>query len=169
MKNLPELPEGWCWATVEQIGDPTEQIVLTGPFGSTLGREDFIPEGIPLLTIGCLTQQGLSLEKAFYISEEKAFELERYRVRQGDLLFSRMASVGRADLVPKELEGSVINYHLMRLRLPSTRINPLYFISFVRGANKVTEYIRDVNHGMTRDGINTSQLLNMPIAVPPSH
>jgi type I restriction enzyme S subunit len=166
-ESLPELPKGWCWATVEQIGDATEQVVLTGPFGATLGKEDFKKEGIPLLTIGCLTEQGLSLKKAFYISEEKASELERYRVRAGDILFSRMASVGRADLVPKMLEGSVINYHLMRLRLSTTAINPLYFISFIRGAKTVVEYIKEVNHGVTRDGINTNQLLNLPIAIPP--
>jgi type I restriction enzyme S subunit len=167
VEHLPVLPEGWCWATVEQVGDATEQVVLTGPFGSTLGKEDFRKVGIPLLTIGCLTEQGLSLRKAFYISEEKASELERYRVRTGDILFSRMASVGRADLVPKKLEGSAINYHLMRLRLSNIAIDPLYFISLVRGAKTVTDYIREVNHGVTRDGINTTQLLNLPIAVPP--
>jgi len=167
VEQLPELPEGWCWAAVEQIGDSTEQVVLTGPFGSTLGREDFRNEGIPLLTIGCLTEQGLSLEKAFYISEGKASELERYRVKTDDILFSRMASVGRADLVPKELEGAVINYHLMRLRLSNSAIEPHYFISFIRGAKTVTDYIREVNHGVTRDGINTNQLLNLPIAIPP--
>jgi type I restriction enzyme, S subunit len=167
VEQLSALPEGWCWATVEQVGDATEQIVLTGPFGSTLGREDFRKEGIPLLTIGCLTEQGISLEKAFYISEKKASELERYRVRAGDILFSRMASVGRAGLVLKELEGSLINYHLMRLRLSNTAIDPLYFISFIRGAKTVTDYIREVNHGVTRDGINTNQLLNLPIAIPP--
>ena len=167
VENLPVLPEGWCWATVEQVGDATEQVVLTGPFGSSLGKEDFRTEGIPLLTIGCLTEQGLSLKKAFYISERKASELERYKVRFGDILFSRMASVGRADLVSKQLSGSVINYHLMRLRLSNTAIDPLYFISFIRGAKNVTDYIREVNHGVTRDGINTNQLLNLPIAVPP--
>ena len=158
-ENLPVLPEGWCWATVEQVGDATEQVVLTGPFGSSLGKEDFRTEGIPLLTIGCLTEQGLSLKKAFYISEGKASELERYKVRFGDILFSRMASVGRADLVSKELAGAVINYHLMRLRLSSKAIDPLYLISFIRGAKTVTDYIREVNHGVTRDGINTNQLL----------
>jgi type I restriction enzyme S subunit len=167
VEKLPDLPEGWCWATVEQAGDATEQVVLTGPFGSSLGREDFRDTGIPLLTIGCLTEQGLSMEKAFYISEQKASELERYRVRVGDILFSRMASVGRADIVSRAFEGAVINYHLMRLRLSERAVNPLYFISFVRGARTVTDYIREVNHGMTRDGINTDQLLNLPVAVPP--
>jgi len=165
--GLPELPEGWCWAAVEQIGDTGEQTVLTGLFGSNLGREDFVDSGVPVLTIGCLTEQGLSLEKAFFVSQSKASELERYRVKASDLLFSRMASVGRADLVTSKFEGAIINYHLMRLRLSDTAINPIYFISYVRGSRTVFNYIKEVNHGATRDGINTSQLLGLPVALPP--
>src|SRR5262249_2123919 len=135
-----------------------EQPVLTGPFGSMLGREDFVSTGVPLLTIGCLTDSGVTLDKAFYITHEKAVQLERYQVVQGDVLFSRSASVGRAGLVSKALEGSVINYHLMRLRLESSIIDPRLFIYYVRGSSIVSAYLREVNHGATRDGINTTDL-----------
>ncbi len=165
--DLPQLPKGWRWATVGQLAEADEQPVLTGPFGSTLGRADFIPKGVPLLTIGCLTEAGVTLDKAFYISNEKADQLSRYRVRKGDLLFSRSASVGRAGLVSESLEGSVINYHLMRLRLESAIIDPRLFIYYVRGSSVVSAYLREVNHGATRDGINTTDLLGMPVAVPP--
>jgi type I restriction enzyme S subunit len=165
--ELPELPERWVWATVEQIGATGEQPVLTGPFGSNLGRSDFIASGVPVLTIGCLTEQGLSLDKASYISDAKASELKRYRVKSGDLLFSRMATVGRADMVTTKFEGAIINYHLMRLRLAEDVINPIFFISYVRGAETVVDYVREVNHGATRDGINTRQLLALPVALPP--
>jgi type I restriction enzyme S subunit len=111
--DLPELPEGWTWALVEQLGRIGEQAVLTGPFGSNLGRKDFVDSGVPILTIGCLKEQGLSLEKAFYVTERKATELDRYRVRVGDLLFSRMATVGRAGLVTSRFADSLVNYHLM--------------------------------------------------------
>ena len=167
LPGLPGLPEGWVWATVEQVGDSREQPVLTGPFGSSLGRDDFISEGVPLLTIGCLKETGVSLDKAFFISQKKAVELERYKVREGDILFSRMAAVGRAGLISAFLEGSLINYHLMRLRLNVNAIDPDYFIYYVRGSGTVESYIHEVNHGVTRDGINTTQLLALPVALPP--
>jgi type I restriction enzyme S subunit len=165
--DLPELPEGWTWALVEQLGRIGEQAVLTGPFGSNLGRKDFVDSGVPILTIGCLKEQGLSLEKAFYVTERKATELDRYRVRVGDLLFSRMATVGRAGLVTSRFADSLVNYHLMRLRLADQAISPDFFISYVRGSPIVTEYVKEVNHGATRDGINTKQLMAMPVSLPP--
>ncbi len=162
-----ELPQGWTWTTVTELGTPSQQAVLTGPFGASLGREDFVSVGVPVLTIGCLTEAGLSLSKAMYTTTEKAQELDRYQVQVGDVLFSRMASVGRADVVTAAFAGTLINYHLMRLRLASEAIIPSYFVYFVRGSNAVTDYVRDVNHGATRDGINTNQLLAMPVLLPP--
>ena len=78
-----------------------------------------------------------------------------------------MASVGRAGLASSSLVGAIINYHLMRLRLSPAVIHPDYFLAYVRGAKTVREYLRHVNHGATRDGINTEQLLSMPVALPP--
>ncbi|MCB2228732.1 MAG: restriction endonuclease subunit S [Desulfarculaceae bacterium] len=165
--DLPKLPEGWVWATVEQLGAIGEQPVLTGPFGTNLGRDDFISKGIPVLTIGCLTEQGIDLEKAVYISSQKADELDNYKVNEGDLLFSRMATVGRVGYVTPEFEGSLINYHIMRLRLNQEALLPSYFLNYVRGSHQVIKYVRKVNHGATRDGINTKQLLSLPIPLPP--
>lgn len=167
IQDLPPVPAGWTWVSVEQLGALGEQPVLTGPFGTTLGRSDFVESGVPVLTIGCLTDQGLSMEKANFVSDEKATQLERYQVKAGDLLFSRMATVGRAGLVNAQLEGAIINYHLMRLRLASEAINPAYFISYVRGSGAVVDYLEKINHGVTRPGINTKQLLGMPVALPP--
>ena len=30
VKNLPELPEGWCWATVEQLSDERRAVAYGG-------------------------------------------------------------------------------------------------------------------------------------------
>jgi type I restriction enzyme S subunit len=165
--ELPELPEGWTWVTVQQLGAIGQQAVMTGPFGTSLGKDDFTKEGVPVLTIGCLTEQGIDLSKAAYVSHEKANEIDRYQLAEGDLLFSRMASVGRAGFVTPEYEGALFNYHIMRLRLSNYVIMPYYFLYYVRGASEVTNYLLRVNHGATRDGINTEQLLNMPVALPP--
>jgi type I restriction enzyme S subunit len=165
--EVRDLPKGWVWVTVAQIGSIGEQSVLTGPFGSNMGKADFQSHGIPVLTIGCLKEEGIFLGNAAYVTRKKADELERYKLKEGDLLFSRMAAVGRAGYVTQELVGTIFNYHIMRLRLSKEAVDPHYFMSYIRGAKAVTDYVREVNHGATRDGINTGQLLTMPVALPP--
>ena len=165
--DLPNLPEGWAYGTVEQLGIAGEQAVTTGPFGTNLGREDFTDSGVPVLTISCLQEGGIESGKAEFVSDKKANELRRYRLRAGDLLFSRMAAVGRAGIVGAAVDGALFNYHIMRLRLDSAALLPKYYLTYARGSSQVENYLRDVNHGATRPGINTQQLLNMPVALPP--
>jgi type I restriction enzyme, S subunit len=167
---LPSLPSGWAWSRVANLGVFGEQTVLTGPFGADLGRDDFVSDeagAVPVLTIGCLQARGINRDKAMFVDAGKALQMERYRLRHGDIMFSRMATVGRAGLVERKYEGALFNYHLMRLRLEKSIIEPYFFIYFVRGAKVVVDYMRSVNHGMTRDGINTEQLISMPVAVAP--
>ncbi len=164
---IAALPPGWVRVRVGDLAQDGEQPVLTGPFGTSMGSDDFVSKGCPVLTIGCLTDAGIRMSKAAHVRPEKAAELDRYRLRAGDLLFSRMASVGRAGIVPPELDGALFNYHIMRLRLSGAVMLPDLFLAYVRGAPDVRKYLEDVNHGATRDGINTTQLVEMPVALPP--
>lgn len=164
---MSELPEGWAEATTLEVCTSDTSPILTGPFGSNLGKDDFRSSGVPVFTIGALGRERILRDKLRYIAEEKAEELPAYRLRQGDLLFSRMADVGRVGFVPEDLEGSIFNYHIMRLRLDDEVVKPKFFQYYVQGAERVTEYLKSVNRGATRDGINTKLLQAMPVAVPP--
>lgn len=168
--SLPPLPKGWTWATVADVGAAAEQAVLTGPFGTSLGPDDFVDasdSAVPVLTIGCLREGDIDVSKATFVTPAKAEELDRYRLRSGDILFSRMATVGRAGFVKRCHEGALFNYHIMRLRLRRDALDPRFFIYYVRSSEVVRAYVRSVNHGMTRDGINTAQLSSLPVPLAP--
>jgi hypothetical protein len=66
------LPTGWAAVTLAELGAAGEQTVLTGPFGSNLGREDFVSSGVPVLTIGCLGTDGISKSKILHVSAPTA-------------------------------------------------------------------------------------------------
>lgn len=162
-----ELPPGWVEATVGDVGSKSEQAILTGPFGADLGKEDFKDAGVPLLTIGCLTENGIENTKLRFVGEDKAQELDRYRLREGDLLFSRMATVGRTSFVPSGLNGALFNYHLMRLRVDAHAVDPKYLRFHLIGSELTANYLKSVNRGATRDGINTKLLEEAPLYLPP--
>jgi len=131
-----------------------------------LSRSDFRSVGVPVLTIGCLTPEGIRIDLAPRVSDTKAETLRRYTLRAGDVLFSRMATVGRAAVVGETEAGSLINYHLMRLRLDQTIILPEFLVLLCHGSRAIQQYLTESNHGVTRPGINTKQLLGLPIALP---
>jgi type I restriction enzyme, S subunit len=63
---LHELPSSWSWSNLSEFKGE-EQLVLTGPFGTSLGKEDFLTNGVAVITIGCLTDTGLSKDKAVFM------------------------------------------------------------------------------------------------------
>lgn len=91
-----KLPDGWEWVTIRDVAGDDPTPVLTGPFGTALSRSDFMARGVPVLTIGCLTSDGIRIDSAPRVSNAKAETLHRYALIPGDVLFSRMATVGRA-------------------------------------------------------------------------
>ena len=141
--------------------------IQTGPFGAQLSSTEFTISGVPVLTIGNVQYGGLKLDALKFVSEEKADQLARYRIKQGDFLFARMGTVGRCCIVPKEAEDWLINYHIIRVRLDSTRVEPRYIHWAIQASEEVEEYLGEKIRGATREGVNSAIVGGIPCRVPP--
>lgn len=111
--GLPELPEGWCWVSVDQL------LVEPTCNGISIKGSDS-PPGIPALRLNSMTQNGFNYDERRYIpiSDELASELA---VRLGDMFVSRgngsLHLVGRSVLAQEPPETIVFPDTMIRLRL----------------------------------------------------
>ncbi len=115
--TLPELPEGWAWATLDQVksGDQRNGISIAGSQS---------PPGVKAMRLDALTANGLDLDAVRYIP----LPLDRiadYRVKSGDLLVSRANGsaefVGRAVYVDEIAELVVFPDTIIRYPLGTDR------------------------------------------------
>ena len=160
------MPSSWRLGSLIELTDPMRQPILTGPFGADLGSADFVAEGVAVLRIGNVQQGRLDLQDLLHVSARKAESLGRYRIRTGDLLFARQgATTGRNALADAQVEGSLINYHIIRVALSQERCAPLFVETAFNNEIIKRQIERDKGRG-TREGINTAQLtsLSFPIA-----
>lgn len=86
--SLPDLPEGWCWATVESLSTKVVDGVHKKP--------RYVNSGIPFVTVRNLTAgPGISFDNLNYITRE---DYEEYSARtnpeRGDLLISKDGTLG---------------------------------------------------------------------------
>ena len=165
--DLPELPEGWEWTTVEQIGSVNDEAVKTGPFGAQLSSKEFTKAGIPILAIGNVQWGKLALNKQDFVTEAKANQLADYRLKPGDVLFTRSGTVGRSAVVPKDADGWLMSYHLLRVRADAQTCLPDYLYYVFRGEVGIQEEITERARGATRAGFNTTLLKTLPIPLAP--
>ena len=68
--------------------------------------KDFRSSGVPVITIQSIGDGELYEPGLFFTSEGKADELSEYSVAEGDLVFSRVADIGRSLTVDARLSGS---------------------------------------------------------------
>src|SRR5579863_810301 len=99
--DLPGLPEGWCWASADQI----TSLITDG--------EHITPErvtsGVYLLSARNVRDGRLSFDEVDYISKETHARLSlRLSIVAGDVLLSCSGSVGRSCVVPVGVEFSLV-------------------------------------------------------------
>jgi len=102
------------------------------------------------------------------ITMADAERLSKYRVKPGDIVYSRRGDVERRALVRDSEDGWLCGTGCLRVRLGDGPVDPI-FAAFYLGAAETREWIVRHAHGATMPNLNTSILSACPIIVPPLH
>lgn len=159
-----------------EIGEPVTELrywldssregIQTGPFGAQLSSHEFQESGVPVLTIGNVQFGGLDIARLKHVSAEKAQQLNRYTILEGDILFARMGTVGRCCVVPKIAERWLINYHIIRVALNRLQVDSRFVHWTIRCSEDVERYLEETIRGATREGVNSGIVGSLPCRVP---
>jgi type I restriction enzyme S subunit len=110
--TLPELPQGWCWARVEQVGD-----VQLGRQRSPKNRSDKYPT--KYIRAANITESGLALDDILDMDFSPT-EQETYRLHAGDVVLSEASGspdqVGKPAVWHGEIENCCFQNTVIRLR-----------------------------------------------------
>jgi type I restriction enzyme S subunit len=165
--EIGEIPKSWDVVRLEALGGTGTQTVRSGPFGSSLKGEHFTDDGTPVLTIQSLGEGRIDDEGLFYVSAETAAELKEYEVREGDLVFSRVADVGRSVVIEGRAEGWIISSNLIRISTDNHRVNPWYLMYCIVGGGPVTRQIERLAGDHGRPVVSSTMLKHLQFPVPP--
>ena len=166
-QNAPEI-------RFEGFTDPWEQRKLgevceikTGPFGSLLHAEDYVDEGVPIVTTEHFKSGALPEDKREIpqVSEEDAKRLEQYRAKEGDILFSRVGSVDINAQVFAGQNGWLFSGRVLRARPNATAVSSAY-LHYELETEEVKNSVINRAVGGTMASINTAILSHTPIAAP---
>ncbi|WP_051343816.1 restriction endonuclease subunit S [Alicyclobacillus herbarius] len=151
------------WETFK-IGDIAN--VQTGPFGSQLHKEDYVESGTPIITVEHLGENRIIHENTPFVSDEDATRLNKYTLREGDIVFSRVGSVDRRAYVSRKEDGWLFSGRCLRVRVIDTkRIYPRY-LSYYFGLETFKEHVRNIAVGATMPSLNTKIMANLEIKAP---
>lgn len=158
--------DSWEIGLLKDFSRTDDDPVQTGPFGAQLHASDYVSEGVPLIRIKNILDGIIIKDDLVFIREEKAQELERYRLNPGDIVFSRVGTVGRAAAVNDEHAGWLISGQMLRIRLENPKIDS-NFLAYIMASKWFQKALESKVVGSTRKSINTEILENLEISFPP--
>lgn len=169
IEGIGDIPFHWRVVRAKQLERNSLELVQTGPFGAQLHASDYIEDevkGVPLILIKNVNQLKIHSNDIPRISPEKANQLSLYRLKSGDIVFSRVGSVGRIARVSENEEGWLISGQMLRLRFATELLDSDYSL-FLISSRSIQTYFELQSVGTTRDSINSTILSEMPLTIPP--
>ena len=142
------LPLGWAWAKVKDLGPVPDDVVQVGPM--SMQSRDFVESGVPVLNVGCVQWDRFEETKLNFLPIEKAQAFERYRIKSGDVLFTRSGTIGRSAVATDHHDGWLMTFHLLRVRADPRICLPTYLRIVFEGAGHMRRQTCEASIGTTR-------------------
>lgn len=164
---LGRIPVEWEVATLQSKGHTSRAHIKTGPFGSALKSEHWVEFGVPVITIGALGEGQFIGSNLLFVSEKTAQRLASYALVEGDIVFSRVADVGRSVVVTASEFGWIMSSNLMRISLDQKLINPMFSQICIGHDPRIRMQIRRLVNAGGRDVANSAVMNALTFCWPP--
>ena len=161
--RFKEFSEEWEKKTIGEIST-----IKNGPFGSVLHAEDYVDEGMPIVTTEHFKNGNLPQSKNGIpqVSDDDYYRLRGYKLEKDDIVFSRVGSIDINAHVEQSQQGWLFSGRVLRVR-PIKSVNSLC-LHYILSTESVKRSIRNRAVGQTMPSINTPILSNTKINIPQS-
>lgn len=164
MTNLPELPEGWCWAFLTELhahggfvsdGDWVESKHQDAGGTFRLTQLQDIGDGV------------FRDRSRRFMNEEQVTRLRCTHLAPDDVLIARMPDpLGRACVFPGLASPAVTAVDVCIVRMGAGACDPRWLVHFLNSP-RVRSAISQLQSGSTRKRISRGNLCAIPLPVPP--
>jgi type I restriction enzyme S subunit len=138
---------------------------IRGPFGSSLLRNELLTQGIPVYE----QQHAIYNHRKFrfYIGSQKHKELERFTVKENDLIISCSGTLGKVSIIKKDDPKGIISQALLILRPDINKID-IKYLYFLLVSPIGFHSIVSVSSGSVQTNIAKRSIIeNTDILLPP--
>jgi len=157
---LPRLPEGWAWATAEQVSDASRAITY-----GVIKLGDPVEDGVPTLRSSDVRHLRLDLTGVKRIAPVIAANYRRTFLTGGEVLVTVRGTLGGVVVAPSRCRGFNVSREVAVIALVDSRIGPC--VALFIASPFVQAWLKRRAKGVAYTGINIETLRQMPIPIPP--
>lgn len=161
--NLPPLPEGWTWATLDALA------AIKGGITKDQNRKFTEPSrSIPYLRVANVQRGYLDLSEVKEITTTED-EIQELLLQRGDILFNEGGDrdkLGRGWVWNDELPECIHQNHVFRARLFDLGLNPK-LVSWYANTFGQKFFFDEGKHTTNLASISMTKLKGLPVPIPP--
>lgn len=160
---IGEIPEHWKTTRMRYVIKDYK----AGPFGSSLITEKLLDEGsILVYTPENIAARSTDLDSNMYLPENRKNEMAQFFVKEGDIIFPIVGSLGRAMMITDTMPSGIINQRLARFSIASEEIVPDYFMWLFGKSAFYSTFIDLTCRGSIIVNLTKAIILDMPVLLP---
>ena len=166
--GLPELPEGWVWASPDQLSMNDDSAICAGPFGTIFKAKDFRSAGVPIIFLRHVSPGQYLTHKPGFMDEQKWQELfQPYSVYGGELLITKLGEPpGICAIYPSGIGPAMVTPDVIKMSV-NAEIALSSYLMFYFNSEVARKFSSGVAFGTTRTRLTIPIFREMPVAVPP--
>lgn len=147
-----------------KLGDVAN--IQTGPFGSQLHSSDYVAVGIPsIMPTNIGSRLDISKNNIACITEFDAERLAKYRVKNGDIVYSRRGDVEKCAFITEKESGWLCGTGCLIVRFSSELVFPKFYAYFL-STEEMKGWIGGHAVGTTMPNLNSTILRSVPLSLP---
>jgi type I restriction enzyme S subunit len=139
--------------------------IQTGPFGSQLHQADYSEHGTPVVMPKDLINRRISDESIARVNSAHVDRLNRHKIDEGDILYSRRGDVGRCAFASSAEKGWLCGTGCLRVTVDKTKA-VAKFIFYQLQRAEIISWVENHAVGSTMLNLNTSILSAIPVTIP---
>ena len=156
------LPKGWKWI---KLGEVVNEFVR-GPFGGSLKKECFVPNGYKVYEQKNAIYQSTELGK-YFINENKFKELIRFKVKPNDFIVSCSGTIGKLFMIPEKAPKGIINQALLIIRINRNLLLDKFFMYLFTSSFFQRLIINDAKGTAMLNLAGVKDMKLVPVLLPP--
>lgn len=125
--EIGEIPEEWKVVTLKDVASPERYSFVDGPFGSNLKTIHYKTLGVPVIQSQMVISGQFTPLDKYYVSPEKAKELERSKVISGDIVIAKIGvNFGASATVPDNYPDGILSGNTMKITSDKSKVITQY-------------------------------------------
>ena len=161
---IGEIPKNWKVERLRYIIKDYK----SGPFGSALKMDGLLPDGnILIYSPEHITLHSSDSDKNLYLPDEMEEEMSQFIVKENDILFPIVGSLGKAMIITADMPKGIINQRVAKFQIDNTIVDQDYFMWLFAKSNFYKPYIDLSCRGSFIVNLTKAIINDMPCVIQP--